>query len=132
MSLAHSIPSSLLTLSLLVLSLGACGDATFVEPAHEGSTLTRLQSIGEEVVQGYPSYQERVILYMTNRARTEPDKFKPSEPYPATPPLQWDLALSKAARFHAAHINEADCWCPDHSSCCALEGAEMRRRAVGL
>ena len=81
---------------------------------------TRSQALGEP--QGeYPSYVERVMLYLTNRARSEPDKFNPKEPYPATPPVRWDLKLSEAARFHAEHIIEASCWCEDHSSCCTLQ-----------
>ncbi|WP_168210823.1 CAP domain-containing protein [Persicimonas caeni] len=72
---------------------------------------------------GYPSYSERVVLYLTNRARTEPTAFNPDEPYDPTPPLAFDLNLSKAARFHAQHIIDQNCWCEDHSSCCDMEAA---------
>ncbi len=108
------------TICLVALLCTACGDAAVapLEGAHE----TAAQSLGEQVVEGYPSHQERVVVYLTNRARTEPDAFNADEPYPPSPPLQWDLPLSKAARFHAEHIEEENCWCSDHSSCCPLEG----------
>ncbi len=72
----------------------------------------------------YPSYEERMVLYLTNRARTEPSKFNddPALPqYLPTPPLRYDLKLSEAARFHARAIDVDGCWCEDHSSCCPLE-----------
>jgi hypothetical protein len=77
------------------------------------------QPLGEPQ-DGYPSYAERVVLYLTNRARTEPDAFNPDEPYDPTPPLQYDKPLSEAARWQAQHIIEGSCWCEDHSSCCEL------------
>jgi uncharacterized protein (TIGR03382 family) len=72
-------------------------------------------------MEGYPTWAERVVLYLTNRARTEPDAFNPDEPYEPSAPLIFDLELAKAARFHARHIVDASCFCEDHSSCCALE-----------
>lgn len=98
-----------------LVALGLSGTAALLAP-------TQALAVGEPVGD-YPSYQERVILYLTNRARSQPEKFNPAEPYPATPPVRWDLKLSEAARFHAKHIVDADCWCEDHSSCCQLEQA---------
>ena len=83
----------------------------------------------------YPSHDERVMIYLTNRARSQPEKYNPQEPYPATPPVRWDLKLSEAARFHAEHIIKASCWCEDHSSCCALTsvpgGAQCQGPSTG-
>lgn len=80
----------------------------------------KYQELGEPVGE-FPSYQERVLLYLTNRLRTEPTAFNEQEPYEPSPPLRWDYALNQAARFHAEHIIEDSCWCEDHSSCCTLE-----------
>lgn len=79
----------------------------------------------------YPSYEERVMLYLTNRARAEPTKYNEKEPYPPTPPVRWDLKLSEAARFHAEHIINASCWCDDHSSCCQLESTSGGAQCAG-
>lgn len=79
------------------------------------------QGLGEPMGE-FPSYSERLLLYFTNRVKTDPPSFNPEGNYAPTPPLSWDLDLSKAARFHAEHIIEASCWCDDHSSCCALSG----------
>ncbi|MEZ4461213.1 MAG: CAP domain-containing protein [bacterium] len=101
------------------LLLASCGEV--LEPV--STVEVRREALGEP--QGdYPSYDERVLLYLTNRLRAEPDAFNPDSPYPPTPPLRYDLALNHAARFHAKHIQEADCWCEDHSSCCALEAID--------
>ncbi|MFU8805702.1 MAG: CAP domain-containing protein [Bradymonadaceae bacterium] len=69
---------------------------------------------------GYPNLSERVVLYLTNRARSEPDAFNPDIPYPPTHPLRFDTNLSKAARWQAQHIIDDGCWCADHSSCCEI------------
>lgn len=81
----------------------------------------RTQALGEPVGD-HPAYEERLVHYFTNRARTEPTAFNPDEPYEPTPPLAYDFDLARAARFHAQHIVDQDCWCEDHSSCCSLEG----------
>jgi uncharacterized protein YkwD len=130
---------------IIVTALGflavACGEgvdnASLVDPGVDSSSesssqwaQTRHQAVGEPR-DGYPSHNERVVLYLTNRARTEPDAFNPEEPYPATPPLRFDLNLSKAARFHAQHIIDAGCWCEDHSSCCPMEEAAEGGQCAG-
>lgn len=96
-----------LVLVVGTLSLGSSGDVRAAKPGvPEG---------------GYPSHGERVVLYLTNRARAEPSAYEDVQTYEPTPPIRWDLALSKAARWEARHVVEADCWCKDHSSCCRLE-----------
>lgn len=101
-------------LVFLSVAITACGPDSVVQPK------TTRQALGEPT-DGYPSYTERVVLYLTNRARTEPDAFNPDEPYDPSAPLVFDLELAKAARFHASHIVDANCFCEDHSSCCELE-----------
>ncbi len=103
-------------LIIVLFFIAACGETT--APQVE----VRQAELGEPVGE-FPSLTERQVLYLTNRARVEPDAFNPADPYDPTPPLRWDYLLTKAARFHAGHINEANCWCADHSSCCALEEA---------
>lgn len=82
---------------------------------------------GSPAEYAFASHQERVILYMTNRARSQPERFNPGSPYPVQAPLRYDRKLSEAARFHAQQIIEASCWCEDHSSCCEVgkEGADF-------
>ena len=97
----------------------SCGEATSSSPpapsrAHAAAL--------ERSFNDYPSHQERLLLYLTNKVKSDPAAFNPSDPYDPTPPMAWDLALSKAARFHARDIAEQGCWCEDHSSCCELEG----------
>lgn len=106
------------TLRILVsaITLTVVGSMAGPAVATEGEARTA-QPLGEPR-DGYPSYSERAVLYLTNRARTEPDAFNPDEPYEPSPPLQYDLPLSKAARWQARHIVDASCWCEDHSSCC--------------
>jgi len=107
---------SLIWIILWAGVLGGCGEAMIIEP----ETTTRASEIGEPFGE-YPSYSERVLLYLTNQLRTEPVAFNPGDPFPPSPPLRYDVALGRAARFHAEHIIEASCWCEDHSSCCELE-----------
>jgi len=72
------------------------------------------------------TYDERVVLYLTNRVRTDPEYFNTqwaardtSAPAPS-PPLHDDDPLQQAARFQAEHI-DADCsLCTNHASCCVL------------
>ncbi len=118
------IPFWFLTLGLL----GACGEPS--EEATQPVDRVQVAALGEPVGD-YPSYDERVLLYLTNRLRTEPSAFNPEPPYPPTPPLRYDVSLGHAARFHATHIQEADCWCEDHSSCCELEAITDGAQCAG-
>lgn len=105
------------------IATGACTWAACLAPlAATAQEDVRQHALGEAFGGGYPSHQERVVLYLTNRARSAPAQFNPEQPFPPSPPLRYDLKLSQAARFHARHIEQADCWCEDHSSCCELVG----------
>ena len=107
-----AMPKLAFYLLSIALFLPACGN--------EDARVAQ-QALGEPQ-EGYPGYSERLVLYYTNRLRTDPPAFNPEGDYAPTPPLAWNLELAKAARFHAEHIIEASCWCADHSSCCALGG----------
>ncbi len=113
-------------LATLACGLWACGEppaeAEVGEPWSGVSRTARAGLVVGAPVGDYPSYEERVMLYLTNKARTQPELFNPAEPYPPSSPLRYDLDLSVAARFHAEHIIEESCWCADHSSCCQLGG----------
>jgi hypothetical protein len=58
---------------------------------------------------GFPGYEERVLLELTNRARVDPEvelaacgaACSEAACYSPTKPLTYDLALGRAARFHA-------------------------------
>ncbi len=62
----------------------------------------------------YPSYDERVVLYGTNRARTDPAKAGWAS-YPAQPPLQWNYALNESSRAHSVDMRDKPCF--QHNSC---------------
>jgi uncharacterized protein YkwD len=130
--LVFSLALSLVSLSMVSPSSAQAEPAgQSQQPAQSQQPIeSRQQALGEPR-DGYPNHQERVVLYLTNRARTEPDAFNADEPYPPTPPLGFDLNLSKAARFHAEHIVEASCWCEDHSSCCAMQAADEGGQCAG-
>lgn len=102
----------------VALGLVACADTADMEPAPTRTTHQAAE--GTPVEYAYATHQERVVLYLTNRARTQPDKYNPASPYPPTPPLRYHKALSEAARFHAEQVTTQDCWCEDHSSCCEV------------
>ncbi len=80
--------------------------------------------------QGYPTWQERALLVLTNAVRMAPldyrakyaADFAPSlaaahvlEAYPAVAPLRWNLALNESARAHSADMGAHGCF--QHDSC---------------
>lgn len=122
---------------LFMLSLGgfSCGDVAIEQsgreaaheampPAEEGAqNMSVIRQAAGEPVHGYPNYEERVLLYLTNRTRSEPSAFRQDITYPPSGPLRYDVQLSKAARWFAEHfIKNSACWCEDHSSCCEMGG----------
>ncbi|HEY0711097.1 MAG TPA: CAP domain-containing protein [Polyangia bacterium] len=70
----------------------------------------------------YPSYDERVVLYATNRARVDPAA-EGWAAYPAQPPLQWHFDLNRAARAHSQDMRDTPCF--QHKSC---NGTSMSAR----
>lgn len=79
------------------------------------------------------TYEERVVLFLTNRVRAAPGFFnaewalRTGAPSPS-PPLHGDDPLHEAARFQAEHIDSECSLCMNHASCCVLGrvGAEVQ------
>ncbi|MBW2464762.1 MAG: hypothetical protein JRH11_24145 [Deltaproteobacteria bacterium] len=76
------------------------------------------------------TYDERVVLYLTNRVRTDPAFFNlqwggrdTTAPAPS-PPMGDDDPLQQAARFQAEHIDTECSLCENHASCCVLGHVE--------
>ncbi len=99
------------------------------------------QGLGEPVLTdagfSFPSWEERVIYVLTNRARADPMKqqkecvpgaykkcpwFEAADAGCYTPqsPLVWDLGLSKSARFHATYLSKG-AQLLGHDNCCTLK-----------
>ncbi len=81
-----------------------------------------------EPVNGFPSWYERMVHVLTNRARCDPaTALVDCSPcgdadlgcYDPVPPLQWDANLNRAARFHATNLTDSGCGL-QHFSPCAL------------
>jgi len=76
-------------------------------------------------INGYPLWQERAILVLTNTCRMSPVEYRDAfvgqynillpENYPPVPPLYWNLNLNIASRFHC--IQMADTCGMTHNSC---------------
>jgi len=81
---------------------------------------------GGEPVNGFPSWYERMIHVLTNRARCDPDAALvgcspcgdvDSGCYSAVLPLQWHEGLNHAARFHATNLTDSICGMQHNSPC---------------
>jgi len=81
-------------------------------------------------VEGFPNWEERVLLVLTNRARADPQADLADCPADhcaeracytqPSRPLAWSLPLNRAARLHASTLQDAGTL--DHRSPCALHG----------
>lgn len=79
-------------------------------------------------VSGFPNWQERAMLVVTNACRMAPQQFRnaylPTVPqilqptlYPAVAPLQWRYELNETARAHSIDLGNTS-GCPfQHNSC---------------
>ena len=64
-----------------------------------------------DAVDGYPGWEERILLVLVNECRMAPQEFRSrylndstillTQNYPAVNPLYWILDLNKSARFHS-------------------------------
>jgi hypothetical protein len=99
------------TLALALLTVGC----TAVPVGEENSALG--QPDGD-----YPNYDERVVLYATNRARVDPAKEGWSS-YAKQPPLQWEENLNKSSRAHSVDMRDTPCF--QHNSC---DGTDIWKR----
>lgn len=110
---------TLLSLIVLLAFLTACKDnGGDVDPDPGGE-----QGVP---VNGFPSWNERMILVYTNRARSDPQAMLAGAPgiadaacYSPVPPVQWNESLNKAARFHAFNLTNSACGL-GHDSPCVL------------
>jgi uncharacterized protein YkwD len=62
----------------------------------------------------YPGYEERVVLYATNKARMDPSA-EGWASFPAQPPFQWNYDLNRSARAHSIDMRDTPCF--QHESC---------------
>ena len=115
----------LLSLIVPFLFITACKDTPDSE---ETMPLDNTDPGGEQGVpsNGFPNWNERMILVYTNRARSDPQAMLAGAPniadaacYSPVPPVQWNDSLNKAARFHAFNLTSSGCGM-SHDSPCAL------------
>ncbi|HEV3032966.1 MAG TPA: CAP domain-containing protein, partial [Polyangia bacterium] len=101
-------PSRALAAWTFALGLGACAG-----PTDDRALELRSSAFGEPMGD-YPGYEERVVLYATNRARVSPaTEGWPS--YPSEPPLQWNAQLNQSSRAHSVDMRDTPCF--QHPSC---------------
>ncbi|HEY0706866.1 MAG TPA: CAP domain-containing protein [Polyangia bacterium] len=102
------------------VAAGACGQSA-EPPSPTSKVETRSAALGQPNGD-HPNYDERVVLYASNRARVDPA----AEGWPAykpQPPLQWHFDLNRAARAHAQDMRDTPCF--QHNSC---NGGDMSTR----
>jgi MYXO-CTERM domain-containing protein len=117
----------------LVLFASILASCTQPDPPATGTTRRGLIGVP---VNGYPSYDERLQLVAQNRARSDPNYVHPTNPsldtwstpgtagcqstmLAAQPPLDYELDIAQAARFHSRFLLLNDCPL-DHYSFCTL------------
>jgi hypothetical protein len=80
-----------------------------------------------EPVNGFPTWEERVLHQWHNRARSDPQFEMANCPagncpdaacYLPVAPLSWSLALNRAARFHSDELFHSGCF--QHASVCTV------------
>ena len=119
----HRLPFKLL---VLLIFLPGCGKA----PTQPTELTKQTQSLLGVPEDGYPNYNERLMLVAINRGRSEPNSValgtsgacggNGSTPFAVSDPLVLNLAGSKAARFHCANcmLNAGGL---SHDSYCTLK-----------
>ncbi len=77
---------------------------------------------------GFPNWQERATLVLTNACRIAPSQYRTtylptatgilqSSVYPAVAPVQWNLGLSQSSRFHSFEMANTSGCTFAHNSC---------------
>jgi MYXO-CTERM domain-containing protein len=95
-------------------ALAAVGGACADHDAGEAPAVRVVTSALGEPMGEYPSYEERVVVYATNRARVSPTTENwPS--YPPQPPMQWNYDLNRSSRAHSTDMRDTPCF--QHPSC---------------
>jgi hypothetical protein len=101
--------------SFLLLGAGAWGLVSGgCRGADEEGGVARVSGALGQPSGDFPSYDERVMLYATNRARMSPAA-ETWPAYAAVPPLQWSLGLNQSARAHSIDMRDTPCF--QHPSC---------------
>ena len=121
-------PAMIALAAFATAGLLACADGP-TDARLEVGSLTRAYG---EPTGGFPSWYERFIHVMTNRARADPptdlapcaDCSSPGSCcadavcFPnALPPMEWHLDLNRVARFHAANLTYTGCGMLHDSPC---------------
>ena len=86
-----------------------------------------INSVGVPDGDGFPSLDERIQLELANRARVDPQiemdecgsNCADAACYSVMPPLYYNHALGRSARFHAAHMATNGYFA--HPSACTLD-----------
>jgi hypothetical protein len=110
------------TYTSLTIGSGYAGAVTI------NSTLilaSNYSSAGGVPVSGYPNWQERAVLVVTNAVRQAPQAYRATYTsftnillpvnYQAVAPLYWNVHLNQSARFHAVDMATTPCF--QHDSC---------------
>jgi len=108
----------------MLLSLLVCAAACTSGRPESAQVGTARAAVGEPQ-NGFPNWDERVILLWTDRARSDPQAdladcsgCAEKACYSPEPPLRWSYALTRSARFHSA--NQTSCGKMTHDSSCTL------------
>ncbi len=108
----------------LLLALAVLATACSPDRAEDAQVGTSRAAVGEPE-NGFPNWDERVILVWTNRARSDPQAdlatcsgCAEKACYTPKPPLKWSYVLTRSARFHSA--NQTSCGKMTHDSSCTL------------
>ena len=94
-------------------ALAAVAGACTSDDAPDPDVQVVRAAVGEPMGE-YPSYEERVVVYATNRARVSP-MAEGWPAYPAQPPMQWNYDLNRSARAHSVDMRDTPCF--QHNSC---------------
>ena len=94
------------------------------------SSSTTYLSAGGVPISGYPNWQERAFLVITNAVRQAPQAYRSTYTsftnillpanYPAVAPVYWNENLNHAARAHATDMATTPCF--QHNSCDGTDG----------
>ena len=118
--LSQTFTSPRIVLVATIALAGACAT-----PAPEEVSVATQQRAYGEPDNGFPSWYERVIHMLVNRARVDPvtalagcTSCADAPCFTqALPPMEWNLNLARAARFHADNLTATGCGMQHDSAC---------------
>ncbi len=130
------MPRPFLFLLAVTLWVGGCGDGQSgigEGPMERVATAERALGVPKD---GFPNWEERVILVLTNRARNDPAAQSAEScnggcaSYPSSKPLYHNYNLGRAARFQATSLKKAGAGL-QHDSVCRIVSNIADRVASG-